>query len=468
MPIHAITRREFLRYAALSASSIVLAACSAPAAIAPTLAPISPPSTPVPFAAIGSSPTITPLPAATATLVPPPTATAAKWRVSGYPFPSLAIFDETMAKYMQQRSIPGGALAITRNSKLVLARGYTFSDDLKFTVQPTSLFRLASISKPITSVALMQLVEQKKLDLNATLTSLVKFIPLAGQRLEPRLDKITVLNLLQHLGGWDRDRTFDPMFHDAAIARASNSQLPIGQTQIISYLANQPLDHDPGMKYAYSNFGYMLLGRIIERVAGQAYEEYVQSNIFAPLGIKRASLGRSLSGFRLPDEVPYYSIYTDQTVLDPSGNTVPSPYGSFNLENMDSHGAWVMSAIDLLRFAATFDDPNSSLILSHNSIETIFAAPSNTAIGSGYYGCGWMVRPVYGRGRTTSHNRTLAGTVTLLVRRYDGLNWAVLFNQRDDLSDRTGRTYGEIDGMLDQAADAVKSWHDYDLFGEYQ
>lgn len=91
---------------------------------------------------------------------------ARQWTATGYSFAELAGFDDTLRNFMQARNISGGALAVTRNSKLVLARGYTYSDDAEdLTVQPTSLFRIASLSKPITSAAILRLAQDGKLPL---------------------------------------------------------------------------------------------------------------------------------------------------------------------------------------------------------------------------------------------------------------------------------------------------------------
>ena len=387
--------------------------------------------------------------------------------MTGHGVPELASFDETMLKFMQPRNIPCGALAVTRLGKLVLARGYSWDRSANFSVEPTSRFRIASITKPFTSAAILQLVERKKLALTDRLSSHLKLAPAPGQRPDPRLSQITLSQVLQHLGGWDRDQSFDPMFYDVQIKRDLGRGLPIKQQDIITFMNGQPLDHAPGTQYAYSNYGYMLLGRVIEAASGQRYADYVRQNILAPLHITQMVQGRALSQFRLPDEVPYFSLYTGPTVYDNSGRTVPSAYGSFNLENMDSHGGWLASAIDLVRFASAFDDANIGQILSGSSIKTIFAMPPTGMQPDGsYYGCGWEVRPVNG-GRNTWHNGSLPGTSTLMVRRFDGLSWAVLFNQREDKSDPNGTTYGDIDGLLHQAADAVTTWPTHDLFGEY-
>jgi CubicO group peptidase (beta-lactamase class C family) len=368
---------------------------------------------------------------------------------------------------MTRRNIPGGALAVTRNGKLVLAHGYTYSADPALSVEPTSLFRIASLTKTFTSAAIFRMVEQRKLDLAARVSSLLKPPPPPGQQTDPRLAQVTVLQLLQHLGGWDSDKSFDPMFRDAEIARTLKLQLPIRQSDIITYMNGQKLDANPGSAYAYSNYGYLLLGRIIEALSGQSYEAFVRGTILAPLKIKRMALGDAPLAARLPGEVPYFSLNSGTTVYDNSGRTVPQPYGAFNLRNMDSHGAWIASAVELVRFASAFDDANSGQLLTRNSVETIFAQPAIAGKNDPvWYGCGWQVRRV-GAGRNTWHNGSLPGTSTLMVRRTDGLNWAVVFNQREDAADRSGATYGDIDGLLHQAADSVRNWPTGDLFAQY-
>jgi N-acyl-D-amino-acid deacylase len=137
---------------------------------------------------------------------------------------------------------------------------------------------------------------------------------------------------------------------------------------------------------------------------------------------------------------------------------------------MDSHGGWIASAVDLVRFASSFDDPRHSKILSAKSIETIFARPPGetglTKDGKPkpvYYGCGWEVRHVgSGEKINTWHNGALDGTSTLLVRRADGLTWAVLFNTRDDAQGKD--LSGEIDSLVHKAADEVKQWPKIDMF----
>ncbi|MFC3994403.1 serine hydrolase domain-containing protein [Nocardiopsis sediminis] len=397
----------------------------------------------------------------------PAAAAAPRWRATGTAVSALAGFDDAMQTFMQERDVSAGQLAVTYQGRLVLARGYSWTDDTALDVQPTSLFRLASLSKPVTGAAVARLAQEGEIDLSAPIGSLVDLVPPEGGSADPRLGDVTVRRLLHHLGGWDRDSTPDPMFQDFEIADALGVPLPIGRDDVMRYTTGLELDHDPGGTYAYSNYGYLLLGRAIEAVTGGGYRAYVQDNVLGPVGITRMRPGRTAEDHAAPTEVPYRSQYTGTTVLDGSGAKVPAPYGAFNLENMDSHGGWLGSAVDLVRFATVFDTPAATPVLDDTSIEQVFAEPE-TGVGSGgsYYGFGWQVRPVSsgGTGRNTWHTGSLAGTYTLLVRTYNGMSWAALFNQRDDPS---GLSYADIDPLLWEAAREVESWPGGDRFPDY-
>ncbi|MCC5576556.1 beta-lactamase family protein [Microtetraspora sp. AC03309] len=389
-------------------------------------------------------------------------AAAASWRTTGTLGAGLSSFDSTMKAFMQARNISCGSLAVARKGKLVLARGYTWTTSTVLKTQPTSLFRIASLSKPITAAAILKLVQDGKLKLTDRLPDLLTLTPPSGKTLDPRLANVTVLRLLQHLGGWDSSVTTDPMFSDLTISRALGAALPVGQADIIRYASGLTLNHDPGSTYAYANYDYMLLGRIIEKVSGMPYATYVQQKILGPRGITRMRLGRTLKANAVTGEVPYVSQYSGKTVFDASAASVPAPYGSFSLENMAAHGGWLGSAVDLVRFAGIFDAASS--VLTSTSISRAFAQPE-TGVNDGgwWYGCGWSVRNVTG-GRNTWHTGSLPGTSTILVRRYDGLTWAALFNQRDDAS---GLSYSDIDSALHKAANAVTTWPTGDLYGTY-
>ena len=386
-------------------------------------------------------------------------------------------FDAAMEKFMSARNVPGGALAVVKDRRLVYARGYGWADrDAKVPAQADSLFRIASVSKPITAVAVMKLVEAGKLDLDAKAFPLLNLQPAVASfhDPEPRLRDISIRQLLHHTGGWDRDKSFDPMFRSEQIARATNTAPPASAVNIIRYMLSHPLDFDPGRRYAYSNFGYCVLGRLIEKLAGKPYEQFVRDEVLAPIKITRMRIGASLGGKQAAGEVRYYTRKNamSRNVFPEGPREVPAPYGGFCLEAMDAHGGWIASAVDLARFAAALDDPARSPLLKPESLATMYEPPAppvsrkaDGTLESSYYGCGWLVRPVGKNGKANYwHNGSLPGTATLLVRRWDGLSWAALFNQR---SDDNNLPDGDIDPALHRAAAAVEKWPTHDLFPRF-
>ena len=133
---------------------------------------------------------------------------------------------------------------------------------------------------------------------------------------------------------------------------------------VIRYMLSRELDFDPGTRYAYSNYGYCVLGRLIEKLSGQTYEEFVREKILAPIGIKQMRIGASLDGKQAPGEVRYYTADDERDNVFPGApEKVSSAYGGFHLEAMDAHGGWIGSAVDLARFAAALDDPQHSPLL---------------------------------------------------------------------------------------------------------
>ena len=393
--------------------------------------------------------------------------------VTGEYRPELKPFDDLMFSFIQRHNIPGGSLAVAKDGRLVYARGFGFAQNdaqNKQPVQPDSLFRIASISKPITAIAILQLIEQGQLRGDDKAASILN---LTGPA-DARFKDITVLQLLQHMGGWDSALSGDPMFRSVAIAKEFGSNPPASAGQIVEYMKTQRLDFDPGTRYAYSNFGYCMLGRIIEKKSGLAYDEYVKSKVLTPLGISAMCLGRTEAGLRHEKEV----CYTDKNGKAASvfaaslGQPVPLPYGAWCLESMDSHGGWLSSSSDLVRFACAFNQPEHCAVLNAKSVALMFSRPDDAAgtqpsgKGNGrpnpvYYGCGWAVRAVDDTHLNTWHAGSLDGTSSLLVRRWDGLTWAVLFNTRLG----HGKDLNElIDPLLHKAADAVKEWPAVNLF----
>ncbi|MDA0588329.1 MAG: serine hydrolase [Planctomycetota bacterium] len=387
----------------------------------------------------------------------------------------LTRLDELMQSMIEKHRLPGAALAVTHKGRLVHARGYGYADvEAREPATPQSLYRIASISKPVTAVAILQLVDQGKLNLDTPVFKILDgYEPyLEGDaKFDERQNDITIQHLLQHRGGWDRGKSFDAMFQPIRFAEALGAKPPAGPTEITRMMLGLPLDFDPGTQYAYSNYGYCLLGRVIEKLTDQPYDAYVKEHVLAPIGVTSMSIGKTHLEGRQKNEVRYYSQFVGESVFAKDLRLrVPSPYGAWHLEAMDSHGAWIASAVDLARFATAFDDPEKCYLLKPQSVRAFLTHPSGKAEDQSkpgsYYGLGWSVSVSEAGQPTASHGGSLPGTNTALIRRPDGINIAVLFNTR--ATPHTGSITSDAVPQLEQAVKSVASWPAHDLFSEFK
>jgi CubicO group peptidase (beta-lactamase class C family) len=394
----------------------------------------------------------------------------AQTSITGKTHKDLTPFDDLMTGFVQSHQVPGASLAVTRNSRLIYARGFGWADvEQQRPVQPDSLFRIASVSKPITAVAILQLFKPPKFSLNDRVFDILPAEEWLPGNHDERLRSITIRQLLQHTAGWDRDKSLDPIGRPNQVSQVVNHPLPVGPADVVRFTLTLPLDFDPGARIAYSNVGYLLLGQLIKHISGVPYDKYVKQHVLKPIGVTRMQLGRSCKGDLAPNEVRYYDAKLREwpAVNGPQlGVKVPIVYGGENFEAFEAHGGWIASAPDLVKFAAAFDHPASSKLLKAGEIGTMWERPagaagqdSNGKPSAAYYGCGWNVRPVGNQGRANAwHSGLIAGTSTLLVRRHDGLNWVVLFNT--DMDQAGKNLADEVDPLIHQAADAVKRWPD--------
>ena len=326
-------------------------------------------------------------------------------------------------EFRRKYRVPASSIAITRNGQFVYDEAKGMADREKLQpVQQDSLFRIASVTKPITSVAIFTLLEQGKLNLNDKV-----FGPsgILGEKYgkppyKQYVTAVTVDHLLTHTsGGWPNDST-DPMFRFDSW----------DQTKLITWtLENLPLTYPPGEHWAYSNFGYCVLGRVIEQVTGQPYGSYVQASILAPCGITDMKIAENKMKQRAPAEVVYYGQYGED------------PY-KFNVTRMDSHGGWIASAQDLVIFLDHVAGAgNIPAMLKPETIKLMTTpAPAYPQNSDAKYARGWMVRN-NGAGNWW-HNGSLPGSTTIMVRTASGMCWAGLTNTRTEPS-------AEIDAALD-------------------
>lgn len=363
--------------------------------------------------------------------------------VTGKSIAAMAGLDDAIVELIAKHDLPGISIAISDNGRLIHSRGYGLANrETEEAVTPASRFRIASISKPITAVAVLRLVELGKLRLDDRVFDVLD----APESIENarvadrRLADVTIQQLLQHRGGWDRDKSFDPMFRSVQWAEMCRCDPPAMPRDIIRAMHSQPLDFDPGSRYAYSNYGYCLLGRVIEKVSGLGYHDFVDAQILRPLAITSMRLGKTRRDDRQVDEVCYYHRDNAKSVFASDlGETVASPYGGWCLEAMDAHGGWIATAEDLARFidaipfaaASTDNRPNSTSILSRDSARLMLARPDgHPDEADSFYGLGWTIRPGNDQSFTVWHTGSLPGTATELARRSDGLSFAVLINAR--------------------------------------
>ncbi len=321
----------------------------------------------------------------------------------------------------------------------------------------------------------MRLVDAGKLSLETPMLELLDLdeeIRDAGASFDERQRQITVAMLLEHRGGWDRDQSFDPMFRSVRFARRARRPPPADTGSIIAAMLRHPLDFAPGERYAYSNYGYCLLGRIIERVAGESYESFVRREVLEPIGIRQMRLGRTRLAERAAGEVRYHHPGEGRSVFaEDLDQPCPHPYGAWYLEAMDAHGGWIASGVDLLRLAVAIDDPDRSPLLSRSSLERMSARPDGLAGHDEqgkprdvWYALGWQVRDV-GEGKFNRwHSGSLPGTLSILIRRSDGRNFAALLNTRH--SPKTESLGGEVDRLMHRAAAEVETWPEIDRFGD--
>ena len=338
--------------------------------------------------------------------------------------------------FRRQFSVPATSIAISRKGQFVYDQSVGMADRQHLTqVQQDSLLRIASVTKPITSVTIFSLIEQGKLNLTDKVfgPSGILGVKYGKPPYKQYVADITVDDLLTHTaGGWPNDNT-DPMMHNDGW----------DQTKLITEtIANLPLTNPPGTHWAYSNFGYCILGRVIEQVTGQTYEGYVQANILAPCGIHTMQIARNKESQRAPNEVVYVGQYSED------------PY-KINITRMDSHGGWIASSTELVQFLNhVAGAPGIPALLKPATIQRMTTPAAAYPPGDARYARGWMVRN-NGAGNWW-HNGSLPGSTTIMVRTPTGFCWAALANTRTEPSN-------EIDAAIDQMmwdmVRVVPSWN---------
>jgi len=299
--------------------------------------------------------------------------------VTGVAVPELAAFDDAMRDLMEEHDLHAGQIAIAKDGRLVLAHGYTWDQPEVEPVTPTTLFRIGSISKAVTSVAVHQLIERGLLSYDTPAASTLGLEPPPGQTPDPRLELVTADHLLTHTVGWDKDNGgIDPMvFQDRTVAAALGTEPPPTPGEIATFMAGQPFQFDPGTSWGYCNFGYLLLDMLAEEATGRDFVELVQDDVFRRAGVGRARRAHTTEDELAPGEVTPEGVYEG----DPFRLTQ---------ENLFAAGSQTMAAPDLARvLSVLFDGDDAGGLLSPESVDRMLELPFPVSEALGY-GRGWI------------------------------------------------------------------------------
>jgi N-acyl-D-amino-acid deacylase len=375
---------------------------------------------------------------------------------------------------MKKYGLPGGALAIMKDGRLAMANGYGWADQEKHSrAKPETLFRIASVSKTITGVAVLKLVQDGRIGLGEKVFEILDdYLPPEGTEIDPRIRDITVRHLLHHIGGWDPEKAGDPQFMTREIAEVWGLPSPVSPQTVIRYWIKQPLQFTPGTEYHYSNFGYNVLGRIIEKVTGQTYQDYANSTILMPLGIRRMQIGQSLREQRAKDEAAYYAPSGAPLVdsVFPVLGKVPQAYGGWSHPALDAHGGWIASVVDLLRFVRGVEGSGGqSSILNSETIKLMEEDPKlPNSNPNQYYGLGWRIKTDGKDVVQWSHTGALEGSNSaLLVRQANGISYALIFNFLPADLPTMIVFFKELEETVENEIKRIRKWPPYDSFAAF-
>ena len=326
--------------------------------------------------------------------------------MTGRAIPEFAQVDQIVNDFMDLIGAEAASLAITHNGRSVFVRAYGWADKDKTTpTQPENTFRLASNTKPITAAIVRNLIKSRRIESTTPVFQYLSIEPYNGTFGDERIADITVGHLLEHKGGWDRAQTFDPMYGLDRIKQELGLESELTVTNLIEYMLAQPLQHTPGETRAYSNFGYFVLGRIIEKAGEATYDEVVQTNIARRLRVDDIRLSALAPEDRDPSEV----FYPKESGLD--------------IAFRDAAGGLTSSASSLCTFMKKY----------------------------------WVNGEVRNRRQKRSYFHTGSqphSTTALMEQRSDGIDYVVLFNARRNGQYQTDQT--QFRTNLNRAIDQIK------------
>ena len=339
-------------------------------------------------------------------------------------FEELEGLDKKVKAYMKRWEMKGASLAITRNDSLLYAKGFGWADqELGIEMQPSHIMRMASVSKLITAVGIMVLQDRDSLSIKDTVfgpTGILNDSLFTAVIKDRNYRKITVEHLLRHQGGFYRD----PLFSSRDVKHQLQLDNPPVKEDFYRLVLGRRLKFMPGTSQDYSNFGYLLLSEIIEKVSGMPYEEFIRTQVLAPAGCYDMHIGGNYYDDKRENEVRYYTHNGDGKFIEDytdNGVMVERCYGGNNIPLLSGAGAWCASPAEIARLVAAIDGrPEVEDIISYEAFEQM-----TEYFDKATYSLGWNdTAPEKGWSRTG----TLSGTCALVRHYPDGECWILITN----------------------------------------
>jgi D-alanyl-D-alanine carboxypeptidase len=324
---------------------------------------------------------------------------------------SIAEIDSIAEKFMKKYDMPGLSLAIARNDSLLYVKGYGYADvSTQKEVTDSSLFRIGCLSQPITAMAILKLVEQGKISLNEKVFGKEGIIgnDYESKPYDERIKEITVKELLDHCAGWENDDNTVPFLTSSFNA----SQL------LRLVLDSVSLQSPPGKTFNFSSLGYFVLGKIIEKVAGKPYAEYVHAEILDPVGDRDMKTAGSTIEDRQKNEVTYY-------VWRILNHNYEGDAYEQNISEMQAACGWLASAKDLLALLIRVDKFRYQPDILNDSLMKIMLTPYDS---NSHFSGGWWSNNNFNSWFASGYYLRL-GAVSEMARAENGYCWAVLTNK---------------------------------------
>ena len=333
-------------------------------------------------------------------------------------------FDKIVKDYMTYWGLKGVSLSVMRNDSLLFSKGFGIADN-NVPMEPGHILRMASVSKLVTAVGIMVLQERGQLTLKDQVFGPGGILDdsLFNAAIKDTLYyKITVEDLLRHKGGFSK-KGGDPMFSTRWIMMQNRwKEVPTKEKLTVVQL-KRPLAFEPGTWQDYSNYGYLALSMVIEKLSGVPYEVFIQENVLHPAGCVNFKIAGNYYVDKYPDEVRYYVQKDDEPVeeFNNSGRKVIRSYGGNNVSGLLGAGAWVGSTPELALLVASIDGrPEVPDIISEESVRamTEYFDPDTFSLG-------WNDTKPTGEWTRTG---TFAGTSALVKYFPDGECWVFITN----------------------------------------